>query len=74
MRFKGAVVMGVGGGFDFVGGVVPRAPMWVRRLGFEWLFRLIVQPWRLKRQVRLLKFSFLVFKEFLWRKLLRKKY
>ncbi len=62
-KFKNCVVMGVGGAFDFLGSRVPRAPIFVRQLGFEWFFRLIVQPWRLRRQFRLLKFLFLVVKE-----------
>ncbi len=61
-KFKGNVCMGVGGGFDYVGGRVPRAPKILRKLGFEWLFRLIVQPWRAKRQLRLIKFCWLVLK------------
>jgi N-acetylglucosaminyldiphosphoundecaprenol N-acetyl-beta-D-mannosaminyltransferase len=55
--------MGVGGAFDFISGNVPRAPKPVRSLGFEWLFRLIVQPWRLKRQAALPIFAYLVIKE-----------
>ncbi|MDW8101635.1 MAG: WecB/TagA/CpsF family glycosyltransferase, partial [Anaerolineae bacterium] len=55
--------MGVGGAFDFIAGVVPRAPKVIRRAGFEWLFRLIVQPWRWKRQLALPVFCFLVLKE-----------
>lgn len=47
------VAMGVGGAFDYLSGVVPRAPEWMRSLGFEWLFRLAVQPWRIKRQLAL---------------------
>lgn len=50
------IQMGVGGAFDFLTGIVPRAPVWIRRLGFEWLFRLIVQPWRIKRQLALIKY------------------
>jgi len=57
------VVVGVGGAFDMISGEVSRAPLWVRKIGFEWLFRLIIQPWRLKRQLRLLVFIFLVAKE-----------
>ena len=57
------VVIGAGGAFDYVSGRVPRAPLFIRRLGFEWLFRLIVQPWRIKRQLALLEFMFLVLKE-----------
>lgn len=52
--------IGVGGAFDFASGRVKRAPRWVRELGFEWLFRLIIQPWRLKRQLSLIEFIFLV--------------
>lgn len=50
------VAMGVGGAFDYFGGLVPRAPKFMRVLGFEWLFRLILQPWRIKRQLALVKF------------------
>ena len=57
------VVMGVGGAFDFITGKVPRAPKFLRNLGLEWLFRLIMQPWRIKRQVSLIRFVFLVIKE-----------
>lgn len=62
-RFRGCICMGVGGAFDYQIGLVPRAPRFVRRLGFEWLYRLIRQPWRLKRQRRLLTFLRLVFGE-----------
>lgn len=57
------MAMGVGGAFDFVSGNVPRAPKWIRDLGFEWLYRLIIQPWRAKRQILLIKFVFLVIAE-----------
>lgn len=43
------VSMGVGGSFDFIAGVVPRAPLWLQRLNLEWLYRLWRQPWRAKR-------------------------
>lgn len=57
------LVVGVGGAFDFVSGKVPRAPKLVQSLGLEWLFRLIIQPWRIKRQLAIVKFIFLVLKE-----------
>ncbi len=44
--------IGVGGAFDYLAGVVPRAPGWLRRLGLEWLYRLIMQPQRWRRIVR----------------------
>lgn len=57
------IVIGVGGAFDFISGSVKRAPVWIQKIGFEWLFRLIIQPWRIKRQLALPKFTFLVLKE-----------
>ena len=44
-----AVAIGVGGAFDYLTGRVPRAPLWMRRVGMEWLFRLARQPWRIRR-------------------------
>jgi N-acetylglucosaminyldiphosphoundecaprenol N-acetyl-beta-D-mannosaminyltransferase len=40
----------VGAAFDFVAGVVPRAPLWMQRSGLEWLFRLLSDPRRLWRR------------------------
>jgi N-acetylglucosaminyldiphosphoundecaprenol N-acetyl-beta-D-mannosaminyltransferase len=54
------VFMPVGGSFDFWAGKVRRAPLWMRKLGLEWLFRLILQPWRIFRQFRLVEFLWLV--------------
>ncbi|MCL5439235.1 MAG: WecB/TagA/CpsF family glycosyltransferase [Patescibacteria group bacterium] len=57
------VMMGVGGAFDYISGEVPRAPVWVQKIGFEWFYRLVHEPWRLKRQLALLEFIYLVLKE-----------
>ncbi len=43
------LAMGVGGSFDFLTGKLKRAPLLIQFLGFEWLWRLIKQPWRIKR-------------------------
>ena len=40
-------MIGVGAAFDFVAGSKPQAPLWMRRRGLEWLFRLIHEPRRL---------------------------
>ena len=56
------VAMGVGGAFDYLSGRVPRAPIWIRSIGFEWLFRLVMQPWRIKRQLNLIKYIWLLLK------------
>lgn len=57
------VAIGVGGAFDYISGAVPRAPTLLRTIGLEWLFRLFVQPWRVKRQLSLIEFVWLVVKE-----------
>ena len=41
------VLIGVGGSFEIVGGLVPRAPRLLQRLGCEWLYRLLREPRRL---------------------------
>ena len=43
-------LMGVGGSFDIYAGATKRAPGWVQRIGFEWLFRLSQEPRRLWRR------------------------
>jgi N-acetylglucosaminyldiphosphoundecaprenol N-acetyl-beta-D-mannosaminyltransferase len=60
---QGVVGVGVGGAFDFLSGAVTRAPGYIRIIGLEWLFRLILQPWRWRRQLRLIKFVWLVMKQ-----------
>lgn len=50
------VALGVGGVFDFMAGRVRRAPRLVREARLEWLYRLLVQPWRWRRQVRAARF------------------
>lgn len=54
------VALGVGGAFDFVAGVTTRAPHWLQRLGLEWLYRLMTQPWRWRRMLALPWFAWLV--------------
>lgn len=44
------LAIGVGGAFDYLAGAIPRAPGWMRRAGLEWLYRLVRQPWRWRRQ------------------------
>ncbi len=58
------VTMGVGGAFDFISGRVRRAPAWLRSLGLEWLWRLVLQPWRAQRiWTAVIIFPWLVFWE-----------
>ena len=46
----GAVMLGVGAAFDFFAGAKPQAPVWMRRSGLEWAFRLATEPKRLWRR------------------------
>ncbi len=50
------IAMAVGGSFDMLLGKLNRAPKWMRQSGLEWLYRLAQEPWRWRRQLRLLKF------------------
>ena len=43
------LAIGVGGSFDFISGKVKRAPLILQKLGLEWLWRLILEPRRIKR-------------------------
>jgi len=49
-RLNGTVLIGVGAAFDFHAGTIRQSPRWVQHRGFEWLFRLIVEPKRLWRR------------------------
>ncbi|OWO80772.1 lipopolysaccharide N-acetylmannosaminouronosyltransferase [Photorhabdus luminescens] len=51
-----ALYMGVGGTYDVFTGHVKRAPKAWQNLGLEWLYRLLLQPSRIRRQFKLLKF------------------
>jgi N-acetylglucosaminyldiphosphoundecaprenol N-acetyl-beta-D-mannosaminyltransferase len=44
------LIHGVGGSFDVLAGVIPRAPLWMQRAGLEWLFRLCQEPRRMWRR------------------------
>lgn len=62
---KVKIAMVVGGAFDMLTGQIKRAPLRYRKVGLEWLHRLQQQPWRWKRQLRLFRFLFELFKEIL---------
>ncbi len=56
------IYMAVGGAFDELSGRLARPPKIVERLGLKWLFRLLLEPWRWRRQLALIKFIWLVFR------------
>ncbi|HTV74225.1 MAG TPA: WecB/TagA/CpsF family glycosyltransferase [Candidatus Acidoferrales bacterium] len=57
------VGIGVGGSFDVLAGNVQRAPKIWRQLNLEWLYRLIREPRRWRRQLALPHFVWLAFRE-----------
>lgn len=59
-RLNVHMAMGVGGTFDFLAGVQVRAPRWMQRLAVEWLYRLIQEPSRWRRMLRLPRFVWAV--------------
>lgn len=60
MDLRVPLLMGVGGSFDVTCGNIKRAPEWMCKLGLEWLYRLLKEPWRYKRMLVLPKFLFKV--------------
>ena len=55
---KVGLMAGLGGSLDVFAGTVKRAPALFQRLGLEWFYRLIKEPWRFKRMMKLPKFLF----------------
>ena len=54
------LMAGLGGTLDSFAGTVKRAPRWMIRLNLEWLYRLIKEPKRFKRMLRLPKYLWAV--------------
>jgi N-acetylglucosaminyldiphosphoundecaprenol N-acetyl-beta-D-mannosaminyltransferase len=54
------VIHGVGGSFDVLAGVIPRAPLWMQKSGLEWFFRLLQEPGRMWHRYLVTNTLFLV--------------
>ena len=52
------VMMGVGAGFDFHAGTIKRAPVWIQKIGLEWLYRLFQDPGRLIKRYLITNIKF----------------
>ena len=64
-RMNAPVSLGVGGSFDVYSGKFERAPLWVQRIGMEWLYRVIIDPSRWKRMGYVPRFMILAIKAWL---------
>ena len=64
-KLNAKVLIGEGGSFDYdqLGGSIKRAPAWMRKLSLEWLWRLVIQPKRIRRQLAIPNFIKQVRKE-----------
>lgn len=62
-RLNVGLMAGLGGSLDVLSGMVERAPEKWRKLGLEWLYRLMKEPSRIGRMMRLPKFLIAVIKE-----------
>lgn len=54
------LMAGLGGSLDVFAGEVKRAPVFFQKLGLEWFHRLLKEPWRIKRMMKLPLFLFAV--------------
>ncbi len=59
-----ALMLGVGAGFDFHAGAVKRAPVWIQKLGMEWLYRLTQSPKKLLGRYLITNTKFVIYKLF----------
>lgn len=57
-RLNAKLIIGLGGMIDNYAGAVKRAPRIMIKMNLEWLYRLIKQPWRLHRMMKIPKFLF----------------
>ena len=53
-----SIIQGIGGTLDTIAGTVKRAPVFWQRIHLEWFYRLLKQPSRAPRQLKLVKFVF----------------
>ena len=69
-RIKGSAAIAVGGLFDYYGERIPRAPLYWRRAGLEWAWRLCMEPRRMWKRYLIGNFTFVA--RILWWKLTRR--
>jgi len=67
-HLRSTIFMAVGGSFDILSGRLPRAPVFMRTLGLEWLWRLMLEPRRIFRQLAIVEFVWLVIRKRLYQR------
>lgn len=69
-RMKGRInglMVGVGGAFNVLAGIVPEAPMWMQKLSLEWFYRFVQEPKRLFKRYAVTN------TKFIWYLIMKKK-
>lgn len=61
-------LMGVGGSIDIKAGITKRAPLWMQKIGMEWLYRLLQEPRRMFKRYWITNSRFLLLLLQEWRK------
>ncbi len=64
-EYQVPVSIGVGASFEFVSGIIKRAPRWMQKTGLEWCWRLLMEPKRLWKRYLIddMKFFWLILKQ-----------
>jgi len=64
-KYQVPVSIGIGVSFEFIAGMVKRAPVWMQKAGLEWFWRLMMEPGRLWKRYLIddMQFFGLVFKQ-----------
>ena len=60
-RLGNILAVGVGGAFDVFSGKLERAPKWMQKIGLEWLYRMLQEPSRWRKNLRLITFMLRIF-------------
>lgn len=70
-RLNASVIGSIGAVFDFYAGTYPRAPVWMCKLGMEWVYRLVKEPRRMWRRnfISSPKFVYLMIKRHIFGRL-----
>ena len=61
-KIHGAVMLGVGAGFDFFAGTLDKSPEWMEKASLEWLYRFVKEPKRLWRRYLIGGFKWLYYR------------
>ncbi|MBQ8605347.1 MAG: WecB/TagA/CpsF family glycosyltransferase [Clostridia bacterium] len=62
-KLRVGVMLGLGGSIDVYAGNVKRAPKWMIKMKLEWLYRLIKEPWRFSRMIKIPSVLFIARRE-----------